>query len=134
MATNILYDRIIFALRKILEAGLPYTAYDLKPMAARCLVLIPIAEDQSGSHSDGTAYRYTVAVEYYTPSIKEVKRLSQEVADIKRLLNDNDHYKPASETYYCGGFVESIEYDWLATEEGDWKARLIWSCLNVEVS
>ena len=132
MATNILYDRIIYSLRKLIETATPWKCYDLKPHGAECVVLTPDSATHIATTTDGTVYRYTIFIDYYSSLSSEgLERLSNNVADIVDVLNDNTHYQPST-SYYFDGVVENIEYDW--GSEDDWKARITWSGTHEEVA
>ena len=133
MATNIWQDRIIYALTKLLETGTAWKVYYLKPHGAECLVLTPLSETQLNTTTGGTVYRYTLAINLYTASaaVADHDDLLEQVADIKRVLNDNTHYQTGGVSYYFDGSVDEIEYDWLA--EDDWKAQITWSGTHEEV-
>jgi hypothetical protein len=135
MATNIWQDRIIFALQKLLQESSPWKCYYLKPRGSECLVFTPALEAQLAKTTGGTVYRYTLLIDIYTASAATADRddLLQQVADIKRILNDNTHYQPSSINYYFDGVVDGIEYDWDDEDEGGWKARITWSGTHEEV-
>ena len=134
MATNIWQDRIIYALQKVIQTGSSWKCYYLKPRGSECLVFTPSLEEQIAKTTGGTVYRYTLTIDIYTPSAADTDDdvLTQQVADIKRLLNDNTHYLTGGATYYFNGVVDGIEYDWI--DEEDWKARITWSGTNEEVT
>ena len=132
MATNILQDRILFSLRKLIESNTQWKCYDLKPHGATCIVLTPDSATHIASTTDGTVYRWTVLIDFHSPAaVESLSRLSQDVSDIVRVLNDNTYYQPST-SYYFAGMVDSIDYDWL--NESDWKARITWSCTHEEVA
>jgi len=134
MATDIWQDRIMFALQKLIQGETPWDIYHLKPHGSECLVFTPITETQLNATTGGTVYRYTLAVDCYTGSAADADSddLLQQIANIKRVLNDNTEYQTGGISYYFDGAVESIEYDWNAEDE--WKARITWAGTHEEVS
>jgi len=134
VATDIWQDRIVFALQKLIQESSAWQCFYLKPHGAECLVFTPAVELQLAKTTGGTVYRYTVTIDVYTASAAGADRadLLQQVANIKRILNDNTHYQTSTTNYYFDGVVDGIEYDWNDDEE--WKARITWSGTHEEVT
>ena len=135
MATNILYDRVLAALRYLFEYNANWHCYELYPRGSECLVFIPTTTTQVATTTGGTVFRYTVLIDLHTAIRSELalKHVSQMTADIVRILNDNTHYRDTNDLeHYYDGVVESIEYDW--TDENEWMARITWSCSHEEVT
>ena len=135
MATDIWQDRILFAVRKLIESGTSWKCYDLKPRGAECLVFVPNPEFQLNSTTSGTVFRYPLDIEVYTATATDADReaMLQQLANIKRILNDNTHYQTGGINYYFDGSIEGVEYDWDDEEENHWKARIAWSATHEEV-
>jgi hypothetical protein len=135
MATDILNDRILFALRKIIESDTPFKCFNLKPRGSECIVFVPSNPSQINITTDGTGYNYPVSIDFHSPvAVEDVNRISQEISDILRVLNDNCHYSTGGVYYWHNGMVDDVEYNWETEESESYKARILWSCTHEEVT
>jgi hypothetical protein len=75
--------------------------------------------------------RYTVYVDFITNHQENIRYVTQAVADITDLLNDNPHYTSGGVYYWHDGVIQESEFG--PTEEDEYAARLVWSATHTEI-
>jgi hypothetical protein len=134
MATNIIYDRIFKGLKLILGKSAVVEG-DRMPRAAEYIQLseesYPELIENTGPT---TAMLYSINIDLITNRAKKPKYISQQLSNIRNLLNTNTAYTTGGVYYWHNGTILATDPERAVDENGQeiYAARLLWTATHTE--
>tara|TARA_R100000329_G_C7618077_1_gene219588 strand:+ start:4795 stop:5214 length:420 start_codon:yes stop_codon:yes gene_type:complete len=129
--TNIIYDKVISNMRKILGGELSIPVYMDTHKGSSSIVINPLADTLVETFANGQQRQVSITITYEINlggeiNVKNFKQVSNIAEHIKRLFAPDNNAKDGDD--YFGGEVESIEYQ---KDEDEGKMRAVIT-LNVQ--
>ena len=135
MATNIVYDRIFKGLKLILGRRAVIEG-DLEPKAAE-FIRLSVESSPELIENTGASYAmlYSINIDLVTNRAKKPKYITQALANISRLLNQNTAYTASSVYYWHDGAIEGTEPGLALDDEGKelYAGRILWTATHTEI-
>tara|TARA_R100000655_G_scaffold70690_2_gene108989 strand:- start:406 stop:834 length:429 start_codon:yes stop_codon:yes gene_type:complete len=136
---NIIYDRIVDALRGLLVNEFTVPVYMDEHKGNQSFLLIPESDNiidygnnfQSRNYSVGITYQLKLGGTYTKNSIKQVSNVAERV---KRLVYNNAAYSPSSVYKWHDGNIDSIEYNRDEDSPDLINAVMSFNCTSTEVT
>ena len=134
MATNIIYDRIFKGLKAILKSkNRVFVRGEKVPTRSNEFVRLSLESSPFQIENTGptSAMRYTVYVDFITNHRENTRYVTQSIADISDILNDNPCYSSGGVYYWHDGVIQESEFG--PADEDEYAARLVWSATHTEI-
>jgi broad specificity polyphosphatase/5'/3'-nucleotidase SurE len=135
MATNIIYDRIFKGLKLILGRRAVIEG-DLEPKAAEFIRLSTETSPELIENTGASyAMLYSINIDLVTNRAKRPKYITQALANIIRLLNQNTAYTTGGVYYWHDGAIITTEPGTLLDEDGQviYAGRILWTATHTEL-